>query len=167
MAAISTIALIGGLALSAAGTGIQFAASQEAASAQQKAVHAEQQAEEARKVQMNLEASRQKRQIIRQGLLARAQATATATNQGAQFGSALPGALGAITGQTGYNYQGVSAQQSVGNYLFAQNQDIFAARRQEAAAGELGAIGGGLSSLGGAFTKNLGPISRIGGNYGF
>lgn len=167
MAALSTLALFGGLALSGAGAVVQYEGAQRAAQAQQRAIHAEQQAEAIRQRQMDIESQRQKRQLIRQGILARAQAQSQATAQGAQFGSLLPGAESAISGQTGYNVQGVSAAQSIGHDLFATSQDIFAARRQQASAQEYEALGAGLSSLGGAFTKNLGPIGRIGGNYGF
>lgn len=167
MAALSSFALIGGLALSGAGAVVQYEGMQKAAQAQRRAIQAEQQAEAIRQQQMNLEAQRQKRQIIRQGILARSQAEAQATGQGAQFGTLLPGAQAAITGQTGYNQLGVSEAQSLGNSMFDVNQQIFQARRQEADAQTMAGIGQGLSSLGGALTKNLGPIGRIGGNYGF
>lgn len=152
MAGLSTIALVGGLALSAAGTGVQYAAAQDASDASKRA-------ENARRAQMELEASRKKRELIRQGIIARAQATAVGTNQGAQDSSALAGALGGITGTETRGVQGVNSSVTLGREVFAANQQI-------AEAQELGALGQGLSSLGGAVNKQLGTIGRLGYNYG-
>lgn len=146
--AISTIAaLIGGLALSAAGTAVQYSAAKDASEASQRA-------EDARQRQLELESSRRRREIIRQSIIARSQAVSTATNQGAGDSSVLGGALGGITSNAAYGVAGVNQAESIG-------RDIFSANRQLASAQSFGAIGNGLSSLGGSLTKNLGPIGRL------
>lgn len=165
MAALTSIALIGSLVLGAAGTGVQFAASQQAAEAQKKQIKAHMQAEEVRRRSMQLEATRKRRDIVRQSLLARAQATAQATAQGAQHGSTLPGAQSAIAGQAAYNVQGVNQAETLGGYIFDANRDALSANMDMADAQSLAAIGGGLSSLGGSIMKQLGPIGRL--SYGF
>lgn len=165
MAALTTIALMGSLALGAVGTGVQYAASQQAAEAQKKQIGAYKLAEETRRQQMELEATRKRRDLIRQGILARAQATAQATSQGAQHGSTLPGAQSAIAGQTAYNVGGVNQAQTLGGYMFDANQMALSANYDMANAQQLSALGGALGSLGGQLHKNLGPIGRL--SYGF
>jgi len=161
MAALSTISLIGGLALGAAGTGVQAYGAIQAHEAQEKSIAAQKRAEAARQTQMQLESARKRRELVRQGIIARSQATAQATAQGAQHGSALPGALGGISSTAGAGIQGVNQAESIGNTLFASNLDQLEASRQMAEGQTLGMLGGGLSSLGGQLTKNLGPIGRL------
>lgn len=71
-----------------------------------------------RQNQMNLDAVRRKRDIIRQAQVAQANATAVANNQGAGQSSALQGALAGISGQAGTNLLGVSQNQEIGNKMF-------------------------------------------------
>jgi hypothetical protein len=163
MAAISSIALIGGLAISAVGAVMQFQGQRKMQQAQERAIKAQQRAEAARQRQMELEAGRRKREIIRQGILARSQATAQAVASGAQFGSGLPGAIGGIAGQTAYAALGVDQARSIGTEIFSANQAKLSANRDEARAGGQVAMGAGISSLGGAFSKTLGSIGRLSG----
>lgn len=161
MAGFSTIALIGGLTLSAGGTALQVVGSQQAAEAQKDSIASQKRAEAARMTQMQLDASRRKREIIRQGIVSRAQATAQATSQNAQHGTALPGALGAIGSNVGAGVQGVTAAQNIGETLFSENINQLNASQRMAEGQQLGMLGGGLSSLGGQLTRNLGPIHRL------
>lgn len=165
MAALSTIALIGGLALGAAGTGIQVASSMASADAQKDEIAAQQRAEATREQGMKLDAMRKQREMIRQGILARSQALTQGSNQGAQFGSGVAGAQAGITEQTGYNTLGVQEQTSLGSDIFSANRDAFSAKSRQAEAGSFGAVGSGLSTLGGALMKNVGTVDRIGGYF--
>lgn len=151
MPAISSIAMIASLG---AGLGLQAAGMIQQADASQEASEASKRAETARQKQLELESSRKKREIIRQGILAKAQATSTATAQGAQFGSTLPGAAGSIASHSAYGVGGVNESQFLGNQIFQANRDIADAQSDAA-------TGAGLSSLGGALTKNLGIIGRL------
>ncbi len=156
-------AMIIGLGISIVGTVMQVDAANKAAAAQERALNAQMKAEHAREQAMRLDAQRKKREQVRQGILARSQALATGTNQGAQFGSALPGVYGQIGGQQAFNMAGISGQEALGAEVFAANREVFAARKDEARAGAQSALGSGISSLGGAFGKSLGGIGRLGG----
>lgn len=102
-------------------------------------------AEKLRERQMRLEAMRKRRELIREGQVARAEALSNATSQGAASSTGLFGGYGQITGTTNRN-------------VLATNQDeeisgkIFKANRQYASAGGLVAIGQGISSFGSAFS---------------
>lgn len=166
MAALSTLALVGGLALSSVGVVTQVAGAVMANQAQEKGIEAQQRAEATREHATELDAQRKRREMIRQGIVARSQALAQGSAQGAQFGSALAGAEAGITGQTNYNVLGVNENLGIGHQLFESNRDVLRAKKEEAQAGTIGAIGGGLSSLGGGLMKNIGGINRIGGAFG-
>jgi hypothetical protein len=167
MAALSTIALVGGLALSAAGVGAQTYGAIRASEAQKQEIKAQQNAEASREQAQNLDAQRKRREAIRQGTIARGQALATGTNEGAGYGSGVQGALAGITEQTAYNVAGINENQQIGSQIFGYNRQAFAAKRQEADAGTIGAIGGGLSSLGNAFMRNTGNINKVGNYFGY
>src|SRR6266550_5996696 len=118
MAALSSIALIGGLALSGLGVGAQVFGAVHAAEAQKEEIQAQQKSEAVRENSMKLDAQRKRREMVRQGILARSQALAQGTAQGAQFGSGLAGAEAGITEQTAYNVLGVNEQQQAGSAIF-------------------------------------------------
>lgn len=166
MAALSSLALIGGLALSGIGVAAQTFGAVKAAEAQEKGVEAQQKAENARENAMKLDAQRKRREMVRQGILARSQALSQGAAQGAQFGSGLAGAEAGITEQTQFNILGVNESEQSGSYIFAANREGLRAKKQEAQAGTIGAIGGGLGTLGGALMKNVGGINRLGGAFG-
>lgn len=101
-------------------------------------------AEKLRQRQMNLEAMRKKREIVREGVRARSEALSTATAQGAAEGSGLQGGIAQITNQVGRNTQANEQDRTIGNKIFKANQ-------QYANAGGLMALGQGISSLGSVF----------------
>lgn len=152
MAALTTIIAGIGLAVGAAGTVAQVSAANKQADAAERA-------ERLREKQMNLEAMRSRRAAIRNSLRARSLALTSATAQGAQFGSGLPGGFGQIGQQTGENITGINQGQEIGAGIFDANADY-------ASAGALAAFGSGLSSLGGSLISNAGTISRIGTFFG-
>lgn len=98
-------------------------------------------AEKLRETQMNLESARQRKQIYRNVLRARASAIVGATAQGAGQGSGIAGGLGQIAGQGADNILGVNQAQSISSGIFKENMNI-------ANAQSLASFGGGLSSLG-------------------
>lgn len=139
---------VAGLILSAVGTGLSIYGQIQQANAMKDA-------EAQRQKQMNLDAARQRRQMIRESLWARAQAISTATNQNAAYGSGIPGAYGQISGRTGNQLVASSQNQEIGN-------NIFAANRRAYDASIISDFGSGLSSLGGMFMQDSGTISRVG-----
>src|SRR5262245_14983635 len=105
--AIAAAAAVGGLALSAVSMTQQAKYANEAAKANAAAIDQQKQAEAFRKQAMDLDATRRRREMIRNMIASNATAETVATAQGAQFGSALPGAYGGISGRTGVNELGV------------------------------------------------------------
>lgn len=101
-------------------------------------------AEKLRERMMQLEAMRKRREIVREGVVARAQATSNATAQGAGEGSALQGGIAQITNQTNRNTLASRQDETLGS-------GVFKANRQYAKAGGMIAIGQGISNLGSAF----------------
>lgn len=166
MAAVSTMVAVAGLGMAAAGTVMSTSAAAQQAQAQQQALAFQRQAEEARKKAMNLDAMRRRREMVRQSIIARATALATATKQGAQFGSALSGAYGNISGRTGVNILGINQNQQLGNEIFNANIGASMAYSEAASWGAYSQVGSGLSSLGGAVMKNSGTIAQIGTYFG-
>lgn len=166
MAVFSTIIAAIGIAASVAGTAIAFKSSQQQAKAQKQMIAAQQRAEQQRELQMNLDATRKKREVIRQAQVARANALSTGAAQGAGESSSLEGAFGGISGQSGVNMLGISQNQEIGGKIFAANRDVGAAQGKMADAQSFGAMGSGLSSLGGALVKNSDTIGKIGTYFG-
>lgn len=145
-------------AASAIGAGVQFygAMEQRDISKKQEAV---------RQDAMQLDAQRKRREILRQTAMARSQALATATVQGAAGagGSALPGAYGQIAGQAGNSYVGVNQAESQGNAMFALNRQAADASVITAAGQTAQSIGQGLFQLGGSLGQAQQAINSIGG----
>lgn len=101
-------------------------------------------AEKLRERMMTLEAMRKRREIVREGVVARATATSNATTQGAGEGSALQGGIAQITSQQNRNTLASTQDEELGH-------GVFAANRKYAKAGGMIAFGQGISSLGSAF----------------
>ena len=102
---------------------------------------ASERAEKLRKRQMNLDAMRKKRELIREGVMARAQAVSAATAQGAGEGSGLAGGVAQVTGQVNRNVLATGQDQQLGNRMFKANQKY-------AQGGMISAVGSGISSVG-------------------
>lgn len=159
-----------GVGVAAGGAVLQYQGQQRMAAAQNDAQQAQlqqhQQTEALRQQQMNLDATRRQREIIRQGVQARAIALSSATGQGAQLGSGLQGGLGQIAGQTNANYTGVAQAQQTGNAIFGINRTAYSAMSSAyssmASASGTSAFGSGMSSVGGALIRNAGTINSIG-----
>ena len=165
MAAFTTAAIAAvGLGIAAYGTVKTQKALKEQNAAQQAAIDAQQQSEALRQKQMNLDAMRRQREIVRAGIQARSLALATATTQGAQGGSGVQGGFAQIAGRTNWNALGVAQNQEIGNAMFASNQNLLTAYRSSANAQTDVSTYQGLTSLGGAIMTNAGAIGRV-GNY--
>lgn len=72
-----------------------------------------------RQQQMNLDATRRRREVIRSAQVATANAEAVAFANGGGNSSSLEGARGAIAGQQGVNIQGIEQNREIGNDMFA------------------------------------------------
>lgn len=131
-----------------AGTALQY-------TGQKKAAAAAQEAERLRQAQSNVDAIRQRRQVVRQAIVARGDAISNANGQGAGLGSGLAGGLAQIGGQEGQNLTAIDNSQSISGKYFAANAAQSAGQSQAA-------TGSGISSLGGALVKNQDAIGRLG-----
>jgi hypothetical protein len=131
---------------SLAGVGIQAYGSMQAAKGAE-------QAEALRQRQMNLQATREKRNTIRQSIVARAQALSAGTAQGGTGGSGLMGGLGQIAAQGASNLQGISQGQELGNQMFDANRQISRGQTMQS-------IGAGFQSLGSYLSQGFEQFSR-------
>lgn len=161
---IETIALIG-LGIAAAGTGVQLYEGNKAAQSQKAALQEQQKAEALREQQMNLDAERRKRQMVRQMTIARSNAVSATTASGAQFGSGLAGAEAGISGQGNENLLGINQNQQIGAGIFAANRNMFSDYSSAASYSSMAGFGAGLSSLGSGMINNSGMISRVGSSF--
>jgi len=159
---ISTIIAGIGLAVSATGVAVSYIGQQKAQHAQQAVLEQQQQIEAQRQRQMNLDAERRKREIVRQSIAQRAQAEAAAGASGALTGSGLSGAYGNISGRAGVSELAVGQNQEIGNKIFGLNEGILGSYRDAAAGAGLASLGAGIGTLGGAMLSNAGSIGKIG-----
>lgn len=111
-------------------------------------------AEKLRLRQSNLEASRARRNTVRQAIVARAQALSNATAQGAAESTGLAGGQAQIQGQAASNIQGINQGQSIG-------YDMFQANRQISSGQTLQSIGSGISGFGNWLTQNQQTMGRL------
>lgn len=164
MAAVSTLVAAAGVAVAGYGMYESYQGAQDNNAAQQAAIAAQQEAERLRKQQMDLDANRRRREILRQSTAARSASLAQTTAQGAanEGGSSLPGAFGSLSGRLGVNLLGVNQNQEIGTGIFSAHQAQLTAYSQAADAQSRMAFGQGLTSLGGALINNAGPIGRVG-----
>ncbi len=147
--AVGGLGGLGGLSAAAGliGTGISAYGAMQQAKGQKKA-------EALRLRQSNLEAARARRNTVRQAIIARSQALASATAQGAEGGSGIQGGMGQVAGQAGSNIQGINQGQSIGFQMFQANSQI-------ASGQTLASIGSGVQSLGNFFAQNQQPLGRL------
>jgi hypothetical protein len=150
------LAVVGG-ATSIYGASQKNDANADAIAAQQKALAIQQRANE-------IDGMRKKRQFIREGIISRATALSTATNQGAGNSSSLFGAYGQIQGRTAWGIGGVNNALATSNQLYGANQELFQAKLAANEADMISQIGSGISSLGGALIGNSSAIGNIFGN---
>jgi hypothetical protein len=146
MSGVEIVPLIG-LALSAIGTGTAVYGAVQASEASQDA-------EEARKKQMNLDATRRRRQAIRESIIARGMATNTAAAQGASEGSGVQGAIAQISGNAAESISNTNQNVQLGNAIYDANG-------RRAGAESITGIGQGLQSWGSMIMNNADKIRRL------
>lgn len=114
-----------------------------------------------RQLAMQINARRQQTQQIRQAQLARSQGLASATNQGAQFGSGLAGGQAQVTGEAAYNLEGISQNLQISDTLFdlsnQQSQQEIAKFQAQSQAN----TASGFASIGQDIFKAAGPLAQF------
>jgi len=152
---VATTLIIAGLgvALSAAGTAATVIGQNQTAQASQRS-------EDLRAQQLQLDTTRQTRQLLRQRQVAAAQTTATATSQGANGSdSSIAGAVGESTSSAAGSLNALNQNADLGRQTFAANAD---ASRGQGIAG----FGSALSGWGSSLVNNAATISKVGSSYG-
>lgn len=146
------------------GMGIQLVSGVMSAGAQaemaNKQASASIRAENAREQQMRLDSHRQRRQAVREGLLARSMSLIAGVSQGAQYGSGVAAGLAQATSGAAQNVQAISSNEVTGGRIFQANRDYYRATAEGQA--QI-AMWQGIGSIGGAIANNAGAIGRIGG----
>ncbi len=110
----------------------------------------QQKAEQVRRQAMELNASRQQTENVRNMQRARSMALNAATNQGAQFGTGLSGGYGQISGQSNWNALGISQNLGFGEQMFDINGRVSGLQSQLSGIKSDMATNQGLASFGGA-----------------
>ena len=113
-----------------------------------------------------LNTQRMQLENIRNAQRARSVAQTTAVSQGAQFGTALPGAYGQISGQEGTNFLRTSENQQIGTAVFGLDQFADTLKMRMADLGGKMADAQGLTAIGGAVSKSAGPLGNLFGGAG-
>lgn len=153
--ALATATIIAGigLAIGAFGAYKQYEGQKDAEKEQKKQ-------EKLRQQQMNLDAMRRRRQVLRQMALARAQSRANAAGQGVQGGDSavLGGQYQAVATAAG-NLQGINQSQEIGAGLFQSNSALASAQGTAALGQQIGGFGMQVA-------QNSQTIARVGATQG-
>lgn len=112
-------------------------------------------AEQLRKKQMDLDATRRRREIVRQATIARSTALANATASGSAQGSGLQGGQASITANAGNQIVQTNQAQEIG-------AGIFSANAQAAQYGTIASVGQGLGNLGNSMFNNYPVYKQLG-----
>lgn len=145
---ILTASAIAGTVVAGAGAATQYVG-------QQQQTEASKRAEAARSAEMELESQRKQRDILRKSLIARSTALVNTTAQGAQEGSALPGAYAQIGSQTNQELGASRENLDIGRTIFSANADL-------AEAQGLTALGKSAVGFGTKLITQSESIGRIG-----
>jgi hypothetical protein len=145
MPAVTTLAMVG-LGLAAAGTGANVYG-------QTKQAAASKQAERIRQRQMRVQADRERRQAIREGMQARAMANTNLSNQGGAFGSAQ-GGLSQVVSNAGQRVSDTNVNQNLGEALFRANDKLSQGKM-------ISGIGSSVAALGTQMIGSADQINRV------
>lgn len=147
------------------GTGISLVSGLMGSAAQSEMVGkqaaAQMKGENAREQQMRLDSHRQRRQAIREGLLARSMSLTSGVAQGAQYGSGVAAGLSQATAGAAQNAQAIASNEVLGGRIFQANRENYRATAEGQAKVSMWQ---GIGSIGGAITNSAGAIGRLGGN---
>lgn len=150
-AGIGGLATVGNIATAAgvAGTGLSLIGQTGQMNAQQQLAMEQKKQEDLRQKQMQLEAARQRREIIRQTQISQAIGINNAASSGASLpdSSTLQGIVGQNQTNQGFGVNSVNQNEAIGNALFASNA-------RESQASSTASLFGGVSNIGQAIASN-------------
>jgi len=105
---------------------------------------------------MEIDARRKSLETIRHSQQAQAMALASATSQGAQFGSGLQGGLAEVQSESNFNLAGINSSLQIGRNINQYNKNISADKMQMSSLGGQAATDQAITSIGGSLMK-IGP----------
>jgi len=114
---------------------------------------------------MELSARRQQLEVFRNTQRQRALGLASATGQGAQYGSGLQGGQADTLNQGLFGVQGINQNLAIGRNIFGLDNQITDLKSQESQLKSNQATDQSWASLGGSIMSNAGTLGKI-GNYG-
>lgn len=155
-----------GFAMQLAGVFGGMGASQKNAQISQAIAQQERNINDQKRQQMELSARRQQMEVFRNAQRMRAQGTAAAVNQGAQFGSGLQGGLAQVSDQSYSNSLGIGQNLEIGNNIFDMNNTISGLNAQKSQVQSEAAMYQGFTSLGGSVMSNAGTLGAFGKDIG-
>lgn len=150
-AAFAVGSAVAGLSISAVSAGAQY-------QQQSKAADAQKQQERLREKQMNLEADRQRREIIRRTQISQATGINLLGGSGASVDgstSAVSGIIGQNSGNQGYALNAVEQNTDIGTALFASNA-------AESSASSSASLFANIGGLGNTLADSNSQIGRLG-----
>ena len=162
-----------GLGVSVVGMGMQWGAiknevedAKAAQNAEAGVIGTEQEINQQRQQQMKLEYNRYQMQQIRNLQLQRAMAITSATAQGANFGSGLPGGEAQGSGQVANNLRNATQNFEIGNKIFSLEDTMAMYRLQEVTAKTDMEKDKAQQELGGMVSSLGGPLGKLAGTFG-
>jgi len=162
---ITAATAVAGIGLQVYGMSKQADAQKAMAAEQQHQIQLQQQGEAQKQKAMELDARRRQMEIFRQQQRVRAMSLTTATSQGAQLGSGLPGAYGQAAGQAGVQGLGVMQNLQIGRAISDINAQISGSKIAYSEAQSNALTGNAISAFGGTLLSNLGTITNLGRTY--
>ena len=157
-AGIGGLATIGNIATAAgvAGTGVSVAGQLGQMNAQQQAADEQRKQEQLRQKQMQLEADRQRREVIRQTQISQAIGINNAASSGASLpdSSTLQGIVGQNQTNQNYGVNAINQNEAIGNALFSSNA-------RESEYNSTASLFGGIGNIGSSIAQNNMQIGRL------
>ena len=156
---------VGGIGLQLFGSNQANQAAQQEFQATQAMIGLEKQQNQVRRQAMELSAQRMNIQSVRDQQMQEAAVRATATGQGAQFGSAIGGGIGQTAGQNKWNQLGVSQNLQIGEHMFNLTDQISDQKIALAQAESEMQTANAWSGLGKMLVGSASPFSKLLGNF--
>lgn len=145
---------VGGLALSAFGSGSSMFGASKASALSQQEMQLQEQQNGVRQNQMQISNNRQQMEVLRNTQRQRSMALSTGVNQtGATTGSGTQGGMSEVSSEGNTGLSGLQSSLELGNQMFSLDNQINSVKSQMANNASNMATDQGIASLGGAMMK--------------
>lgn len=150
-----------GLGTSLFSSAMGMGASSSAHDAESRAYQVQMQEQALRRQSMEVSAQRQQMQNLRNTQLQRSMSLNSAVNQGAQFGSGLPGGQAQVSDQGGVNALGISQNLQMGEKMFDLDNQVSADKLEASNYNSQAATWQGIGSMASSITKAAPTLNNI------